>query len=50
MAVKVFGGVIYIEMFADPMSKVYLNPIRYIVPALFTGNFQYCDFIFLPQF
>lgn len=36
------GGVILLEaMFAGPMTKASMNPIRSIAPALFTGNFQY---------
>jgi aquaporin Z len=36
------GGVILLEaMFAGPMTKASMNPIRSIAPAIFTGNFQY---------
>ncbi len=28
-------------MFADPMTKVSMNPKRTMTPGLFTGNFQY---------
>ncbi len=42
MAAIAVGGVILMEaMFAGPMTKASMNPIRSIAPALFTGNFQY---------
>lgn len=42
MAGIAIGGVILLEaMFAGPMTKASMNPIRSIAPALFTGNFQY---------
>ncbi len=42
MAAIAVGGVILLEaMFAGPMTKASMNPIRSIAPALFTGNFQY---------
>ena len=42
MAGIAVGGVILLEaMFAGPMTKASMNPIRSIAPALFTGNFQY---------
>ncbi|GAA4806479.1 hypothetical protein GCM10023330_11220 [Litoribaculum gwangyangense] len=42
MAAIAIGGVILLEaMFAGPMTKASMNPIRSIAPALFTGNFQY---------
>ncbi|WP_337992861.1 aquaporin [Flavivirga sp. 57AJ16] len=28
-------------MFAGPMTKASMNPVRSIAQALFTGNFQY---------
>ncbi|WP_341216555.1 aquaporin [uncultured Wocania sp.] len=42
MAGIAIGGVILLEaMFAGPITKASMNPIRSIAPALFTGNFQY---------
>ncbi|WP_242206146.1 MIP/aquaporin family protein [Aestuariivivens insulae] len=42
MAGIAVGGVILLEaMFAGPMTKASMNPIRSIAPALFTGNLQY---------
>lgn len=42
MAAVAVGSVILLEaMFAGPMTKASMNPIRSIAPALFTGNFQY---------
>ena len=42
MAAIAIGGVILLEaMFAGPITKASMNPIRSIAPALFTGNFQY---------
>ncbi len=42
MAAIAVGGIILLEaMFAGPMTKASMNPIRSIAPALFTGNFQY---------
>jgi aquaporin NIP len=42
MAAIAVGGVILLEaMFAGPMTKASMNPVRSIAPALFTGNFQY---------
>jgi aquaporin Z len=42
MAAIAVGGVILLEaMFAGPMTKASMNPIRSIAPALFTANFQY---------
>jgi len=42
MAAIAIGGVILLEaMFAGPMTKASMNPIRSIAPALFTGNLQY---------
>lgn len=42
MAAIAVGGVILLEaMFAGPMTKASMNPIRSIAPALFTKNFQY---------
>ena len=42
MAAIAVGGVILLEaMFAGPMTKASMSPIRSITPALFTGNFQY---------
>ena len=42
MAAIAVGGVILLEaMFAGPMTKASMNPIRSIAPSLFTGNFQY---------
>ncbi len=42
MAAIAIGGVILLEaMFAGPMTKASMNPIRSIAPAIFTGNFQY---------
>ncbi|WP_186525864.1 MIP/aquaporin family protein [Seonamhaeicola sediminis] len=42
MAAIAVGGVILMEaMFAGPMTKASMNPVRSIAPALFTGNFQY---------
>lgn len=36
------GSVILLEaMFAGPITKASMNPIRSIAPALFTGNFQF---------
>ncbi len=41
MAAIAVGGLILLEaMFAGPMTKASMNPIRSIAPALFTGNFQ----------
>lgn len=42
MAAVAVGGVILLEaMFAGPMTKASMNPVRSIAPAIFTGNFQY---------
>ncbi|MFS4481794.1 MIP/aquaporin family protein [Hyunsoonleella sp. 2307UL5-6] len=42
MAAIAVGGIILLEaMFAGPITKASMNPIRSIAPALFTGNFQY---------
>ncbi|TNJ42447.1 aquaporin [Tamlana fucoidanivorans] len=42
MAGIAIGAVILLEaMFAGPMTKASMNPIRSLAPALFTGNFQY---------
>ncbi|MCF7568107.1 aquaporin [Sabulilitoribacter arenilitoris] len=42
MAAIAVGGVILLEaMFAGPLTKASMNPIRSIAPAIFTGNFQY---------
>ena len=42
MAAIAVGGVILLEaMFAGPMTKASMNPVRSIAPAIFTGNFQY---------
>lgn len=42
MAAIAVGGVILLEaMFAGPMTKASMNPIRSLAPALFTGNFEY---------
>lgn len=42
MAAVAVGSIILLEaMFAGPMTKASMNPIRSIAPALFTGNFQY---------
>lgn len=42
MAGFAVGGVILLEaMFAGPMTKASMNPVRSLAPALFTGNFQY---------
>ena len=42
MAAIAVGGVILLEaMFAGPITKASMNPIRSIAPALFTGNLQY---------
>ena len=42
MAAVAVGGVILLEaMFAGPMTKASMNPIRSIAPALFTGHFQH---------
>lgn len=42
MAGIAVGAVILLEaMFAGPMTKASMNPIRSIAPALFTGNFQH---------
>ncbi len=42
MAAIAVGGLVLLEaMFAGPMTKASMNPIRSIAPALFTGNFQY---------
>lgn len=42
MAAIAIGGVVLLEaMFAGPMTKASMNPIRSIAPAIFTGNFQY---------
>ncbi|WP_248723225.1 MIP/aquaporin family protein [Seonamhaeicola sp. ML3] len=41
MAAIAVGGVILLEaMFAGPMTKASMNPIRSIAPAIFTGNFK----------
>ncbi len=42
MAAIAVGAVILLEaMFAGPMTKASMNPVRSIAPALFTGNFQH---------
>ena len=42
MAAIAVGGVILLEaMFAGPITKASMNPVRSIAPAIFTGNFQY---------
>lgn len=42
MAAIAVGAIILLEaMFAGPMTKASMNPIRSIAPALFTGNLQY---------
>lgn len=42
MAGIAIGAVILLEaMFAGPITKASMNPIRSIAPAIFTGNFQY---------
>ncbi len=42
MAAIAVGAVILLEaMFAGPITKASMNPVRSIAPALFTGNFQY---------
>ncbi|WP_370476532.1 MIP/aquaporin family protein [Tamlana flava] len=42
MAAIAVGGVILLEaMFAGPMTKASMNPIRSIAPAIFTGNFEH---------
>lgn len=42
MAAVAIGGVVLLEaMFAGPITKASMNPIRSIAPAIFTGNFQY---------
>lgn len=42
MAAIAVGGVILLEaMFAGPITKASMNPIRSIAPALFTGNIQH---------
>ena len=42
MAAIAVGSVILLEaMFAGPMTKASMNPIRSIASALFTGNFQH---------
>lgn len=42
MAAIAVGGIILLEaMFAGPITKASMNPIRSIAPAIFTGNFQY---------
>lgn len=42
MAAIAIGGVVLLEaLFAGPMTKASMNPIRSIAPALFTGNFQF---------
>lgn len=42
MAAIAVGGVILLEaMFAGPITKASMNPIRSIAPAIFTGNFQH---------
>ena len=42
MAAIAVGGVILLEaMFAGPITKASMNPIRSIAPALFTGNFKF---------
>lgn len=41
MAAIAVGGLILLEaMFAGPITKASMNPIRSIAPALFTGNFK----------
>ena len=42
MAAIAIGGVVTLEaLFAGPITKASMNPIRSIAPAIFTGNFQY---------
>lgn len=42
MAAIAIGGVVLLEaLFAGPMTKASMNPIRSIAPAIFTGNFQF---------
>ncbi len=42
MAAIAVGGIILLEaMFAGPITKASMNPIRSIAPALFTGNFKH---------
>ena len=42
MAAIAVGGVILLEaMFAGPMTKASMNPIRSLAPAIFTSNLQY---------
>ena len=42
MAAIAIGGLILLEaMFAGPITKASMNPIRSIAPAIFTGQFQY---------
>lgn len=42
MAAIAVGAVILLEaMFAGPITKASMNPVRSIAPALFTGNYQY---------
>lgn len=42
MAAIAVGGIILLEaMFAGPITKASMNPIRSVAPALFTGNFKY---------
>lgn len=41
MAAIAVGGIILLEaMFAGPMTKASMNPVRSIAPALFTGNLK----------
>jgi aquaporin Z len=42
MAAIAVGGVILLEaMFAGPMTKASMNPVRSLAPALVSGNLQY---------
>ena len=42
MAAIAIGALILLEaMFAGPITKASMNPIRSIAPAIFTGQFQY---------